>query len=61
MNKLKHRDRTELTPREIEMLDLQKRGLTHDQISQELGISRGTVNAHILSAHSRIRAKEQRS
>jgi DNA-binding CsgD family transcriptional regulator len=58
MDNLKHRDRTELTPREIEMLDLQKKGFTYDQISQELGISIGTIKAHILSAHLRIRAKD---
>ena len=60
MEELKHRDRTELTPRETEMLELQKRGLTYDQISQELGISIGTIKAHILSANLRLRAKEHR-
>jgi DNA-binding CsgD family transcriptional regulator len=40
------------------MLDLQKKGLTYDQISQELGISRGTIKAHILSANLRLRAKD---
>ena len=58
MEELKHRDRTELTPRETEMLELQKRGLTYDQISQELGISIGTIKAHILSANLRLRAKD---
>ena len=58
MKDLKHRDRTELTPRELEMLDLQKQGLTYDQISQELGISIGTIKAHILSANLRLRAKD---
>jgi DNA-binding NarL/FixJ family response regulator len=52
----------EMTPREIEVLQLLAEGLSNKQIAQQLGISEHTVKFHVdailgkLGAHSRTEA-----
>ena len=43
-----------LTPREIEVLSLVRRGLANKQIARSLDISERTVKAHLTSAFQRI-------
>lgn len=57
-NRQRSRDRTQLTPKEQEVVDLQEQGLSYSKIGKRLGITRGTVAAHILSARSRMKAKK---
>ena len=56
---MKYRDRAQLTPCEIEALELQKQGLTYKQIADKLHISLGTVRTRMKSARQRIKAKER--
>jgi DNA-binding NarL/FixJ family response regulator len=44
----------ELTPRELEVLALVRRGLANKQIARRLGISERTVKAHLTSCFQRI-------
>lgn len=44
----------DLTPRELEVLVLVRRGLANKQIARRLGISERTVKAHLTSVFSRI-------
>ena len=44
----------ELTPREVEVLTLVRRGLANKQIARRLGISERTVKAHLTSTFHRI-------
>jgi DNA-binding NarL/FixJ family response regulator len=44
----------ELTPRELEVLGLVRKGLANKQIARRLGISERTVKAHLTSAFQRI-------
>jgi RNA polymerase sigma factor (sigma-70 family) len=37
----------ELTPRQTEIVDLLRRGLTNKQIGKKLGITEGTVKVHL--------------
>ena len=52
-------DRTLLTPKEIETLELAKQGLSWAQIAEKLHVSRETVGSRLASARIRIRAKER--
>jgi len=56
----KSMDRTLFTPKEIEVLELSKQGLTHAQVAEKLGISRWTVASRLESIRIRMRAKEHR-
>jgi DNA-binding NarL/FixJ family response regulator len=44
----------DLTPRELEVLELVRKGLANKQIARRLGISERTVKAHLTSVFSRI-------
>jgi DNA-binding NarL/FixJ family response regulator len=44
----------DLTPRELEVLELVRAGLANKQIARRLGISERTVKAHLTSVFSRI-------
>ncbi|HVQ88084.1 MAG TPA: response regulator transcription factor [Actinomycetes bacterium] len=44
----------DLTPREVEVLGLVRRGLANKQIARRLGISERTVKAHLTSCFQRI-------
>lgn len=44
----------ELTPREVEVLTLLRKGLANKQIARRLGISERTVKAHLTSCFQRI-------
>jgi DNA-binding NarL/FixJ family response regulator len=48
------RSDVELTPREVEVLGLVRKGLANKQIARRLGISERTVKAHLTSAFARI-------
>ena len=44
----------DLTPRELEVVELVRHGLTNRQIARRLGISERTVKAHLTSAFAAI-------
>lgn len=44
----------ELTPRECEVLDLARRGLSNEAIALQLGISRNAVRYHLKELHSKL-------
>jgi DNA-binding NarL/FixJ family response regulator len=44
----------DLTPREVEVLQLVAEGLTNAQIAERLIIRRRTVNAHLRSIYSKL-------
>jgi DNA-binding NarL/FixJ family response regulator len=44
----------DLTPRELEVLELVRKGLANKQVARRLGISERTVKAHLTSVFSRI-------
>ena len=44
----------DLTPRELEVLELVRKGLANKQIARRLGISERTVKAHLTSVFSRF-------
>ena len=44
----------ELTVREVEVLRLVARGLTNEQVAEQLIISSRTVNSHLTSIYSKI-------
>lgn len=47
-------EKTQLTPREADVLRLVRQGLANKQIARRLGISERTVKAHLTSAFQRI-------
>jgi DNA-binding CsgD family transcriptional regulator len=47
-----------LSPRELQVIDLQSRGLRYKQIAAELGITRETVKHHLVRARLKIADKE---
>jgi DNA-binding NarL/FixJ family response regulator len=50
----KRTEQPPLTPREVEVLRLVRRGLANKQIARRLGISERTVKAHLTSTFQRI-------
>jgi len=48
-----------LTPRQIEIVQCLKRGLSNKEIARELTISHGTVKAHLVALSLRLRAKNR--
>lgn len=51
----------ELTPREVEVLRLVRRGLANKQIGRRLGISERTVKAHLTSIFQRVGVTDRTS
>ncbi|GAA3815488.1 response regulator transcription factor [Nocardioides panacisoli] len=49
----------DLTPREVEVLGLVRKGLANKQIARRLGISERTVKAHLTSAFARIGVQDR--
>jgi two-component system nitrate/nitrite response regulator NarL len=45
---------TKLTPRQIEIVEYLKRGLTNKQIGKKLGITEGTVKIHLFHVYERL-------
>jgi DNA-binding NarL/FixJ family response regulator len=43
-----------LTPRQLEIVEYVKRGLTNKQISRQLGITEGTVKVHLNAMYERV-------
>jgi len=62
MPEREHRDRTDLTPRQVQVLDLIAEGLRAKAIASQLGITLATVRNHVhailveLGAHSQLEA-----
>jgi DNA-binding CsgD family transcriptional regulator len=53
-------DKTQLSPREKEVQALQESGLTTNQIAEQLGLARGTVDKYLRSIRERaMGAKEK--
>lgn len=48
--------RDELTPREVEILRLLARGMSHKQAAGELGIAKATVSNHVQVILQKLRA-----
>jgi DNA-binding CsgD family transcriptional regulator len=47
-------ERSELTPREMEVVRLLSQGCTYGRIADRLGISEGTVTSHIKNAYRKL-------
>jgi DNA-binding CsgD family transcriptional regulator len=47
-------DRTDLTPREIEVVRLLSLGCSYSQVADRLGISEHTVTSHIKNAYRKL-------
>ena len=47
------------TPRELDLLDLLRRGMQNKLIANELGISQSTVKAHLRSIMMKLKAKNR--
>lgn len=47
-------ERSELTPRELEVVRLLSQGCTYGRIADRLGISEGTVTSHIKNAYRKL-------
>ncbi len=58
MNKQKHRDKTALTPRELEVQTLTSQGLSLQEIAEKLGIALETVRGYQKSAKIRQEARK---
>jgi DNA-binding NarL/FixJ family response regulator len=43
-----------LTPRQLEIVDHLKRGLTNKQIGRQLGITEGTIKVHLNQIYDRM-------
>jgi len=50
------RNKLELTPRELEILDLVKLGYLDNMIASKLGVSVGTVKNHLQLAFAKLQA-----
>lgn len=50
----------ELTPRENEVAELMRRGLTNAEIAQRLGVSVNTVKKHLASAYEKLGVRSRR-
>lgn len=51
---------SDLTPRESEVADLMRRGLTNAEIAQRLGVSVNTVKKHLASAYEKMGVRSRR-
>ncbi len=47
-------ERSDLTPRELEVVQLLARGCTYARIADRLGISEGTVTSHIKNLYRKL-------
>lgn len=54
--RLEEDDPTELTPRELEVLNLLALGHSRKQIARCLSVTTGTINAHVLSILQKLNA-----
>lgn len=54
-------DTERLTPREREILDLASRGLSNDEIAEELDLSRNAVRFHLKRVHAKLETGGDRS
>lgn len=48
-----------LTPRQVEVMRLVADGLTRDEIADDLGISRSTIDKHLTEAYRRLGAENR--
>jgi DNA-binding NarL/FixJ family response regulator len=48
-----------LTPREVETLDLLRRGLSNDQIGTALGLSKSTVKKHVAAIFLKLEVADR--
>lgn len=47
-------DRTDLTPREVDVVRLLSQGCSYSQVADRLGISEHTVTSHIKNAYRKL-------
>ncbi|MFJ1546439.1 response regulator [Streptomyces sp. NPDC088246] len=54
-----HRDLTQLTPRELEVLTLMGRGLSNTELAQELTLSEATVKTHVARIFAKLALRDR--